>query len=735
MSADQDKIETSRRKGFEHSLQLLAGITSWQLWSSVLLIALLAVAIVLHASGLSLPVLGLLVLTCVMSGVTLRRQRRGLKLLREGLIEQTDSLIKQRVKADKFYEMATLDALTGLYNRRFGETRLQEEIAEAEKSGEPLVLLALDFDRFKEINDKHGHAAGDLALKEFSRRLQRAIRACDVPIRVGGDEFLVIFPECTLEKIPEIMSRMDSIAFTFAGHKIAVSFSQGAAQFQPNDTPETMIRRADERLYAQKAKRPGGGKRSSPSGESDAPRPQEEAQKPDSSAVRSIVANAGFRRSQRVAFEMPVEIYVCRENEEPTFEAAKTLSVNAHGALLALGTPVEIGQTARLANPRTQMEIECRVCRFAERHPSGMNEVAIAFATVAPTFWDVDSAPADWDPAWVPAPEREGAQVSFPTNAAPPVPLPGEGDSHVWLDTERVIDVSRPREWEPTWVPQPLLGRDAVGSLQNKEQEIIEEALHELHDPSENGRAKVKRERRSAHQWLISALVVSGALITLWVAMPRTSSDVAAIAGPKDDRGKGLPANEDARTTSQGPLESSASGMTSSNPHESTGFAAHACAPTEAAPTGSSTVMSRVMPRAAGFRMATKEDFDRVAVSRLWNESQEVSGEIAGDFTGSGESRAYLWVGNNKSWHVVIPAGAEMSCDLSFPAIAVAAPVSRESLKRIQWDGPAPTEPSGDGLLIVPSAQDRTSAVVLFLKGTEVVGSRPADYREIPLKK
>src|SRR6266704_1028397 len=300
MTADQPQSETPRRKEFQNSLQILTGVTSWQLVSSVLMMALLVGAIGLllfRTLNPSLPVLGLLVLACVVSGVTLRRQRRRLKLLREGLIEQMGSVIKQRAKAEEFYGMATQDALTGLYNRRFGEGRLQEEIARAEKSGEPLILIAADFDRFKQVNDQYGHAAGDLALKEFSRRLQRAVRACDVPIRVGGDEFLVIFPECQLEKIPEIMSRMTAITFSFEGKKIPVSFSYGAAQYQPNDTPESMLKRADKRLYAQKAKRKATeASPASASRDANAPKAPEEAAKLNPSPARSLVAQAGFRR-------------------------------------------------------------------------------------------------------------------------------------------------------------------------------------------------------------------------------------------------------------------------------------------------------------------------------------------------------------------------------------------------------------------------------------------------------
>jgi diguanylate cyclase (GGDEF)-like protein len=268
MSAKQNNPESPSRQEFTHSLQLLERITSWHEWSGSLMVALLVCAIVLltfpgiltdmgvgsETDGNG-PVRALLGLMCIASGIVLYQQRTRLNVFRKNLIEQMDAATKHRVKAEQFYGLSIIDPLTGLYNRRFGEARLQEEIAKADKSGEPLLLLAMDFDRFKQINDNYGHAAGDLALKEFSRRLQRAIRACDVPVRVGGDEFLTIFPECPPDQMQQILARMESIAFTLDGEKIPVSFSHGVAQYQVNDTTATMIRRADERLYAAKANR------------------------------------------------------------------------------------------------------------------------------------------------------------------------------------------------------------------------------------------------------------------------------------------------------------------------------------------------------------------------------------------------------------------------------------------------------------------------------------------------
>jgi diguanylate cyclase (GGDEF)-like protein len=259
--------ETTSRQDFQISLEVLDGITSRHAWSSAQLILLLPVMMALLSLPLLIPHLAvfknaaselvgaLLGLMWVVGAFMLSHQRRDLRLLRKGLIEQTDAATRNRVKGEQLYGLSILDPLTGLYNRRFGEDRLKEEIARALQSKDPLLVLALDFDRFKPINDQYGHAAGDLALKEFSRRLQRAIRACDVPIRVGGDEFLVIFPDCPREMVDVILSRMGTIVLRFEGHEIPVNFSHGLAQYEINDTPATMVHRADKRLYAAKAKR------------------------------------------------------------------------------------------------------------------------------------------------------------------------------------------------------------------------------------------------------------------------------------------------------------------------------------------------------------------------------------------------------------------------------------------------------------------------------------------------
>ncbi len=199
-------------------------------------------------------ILALLLVMLVIQLISVWEQRY-FRALRDHLIEQMATATQQRARANEFYGLSILDPLTGLYNRRFGERRLDEEIARSAATGDPLMLVALDVDRFKAINDRHGHAAGDTELKEFARRLRRAIRSSDVPIRVGGDEFLVILPECPTDQAQEVLSRLTACELKLADGAVHVSYSRGVARYQVGDTATAMVKRADERLYADKGQR------------------------------------------------------------------------------------------------------------------------------------------------------------------------------------------------------------------------------------------------------------------------------------------------------------------------------------------------------------------------------------------------------------------------------------------------------------------------------------------------
>jgi len=142
--------------------------------------------------------------------------------------------------------------------------------------------------------------------------------------------------------------------------------------------------------------------------------------------------------------------------------------------------------------------------------------------------------------------------------------------------------------------------------------------------------------------------------------------------------------------------------------------------------------IAQAIPSPAGFRLATAADFAPQAVSWLQSMDQNVSGQIDGDFAGSGKSRGYVLVRNQKSWRVVILADGQLRCDAQYQAVAFAGRVPRDVVRRITWAEAPSAEPDGDGLLVVRAADKPGSGVVLFLHGSDIVSGTPADYQQIP---
>ncbi len=149
-------------------------------------------------------------------------------------------------------ELAMIDALTGLYNRRFAEQRLVAEVARSSRKGHPLTVVLLDLDEFKHINDTYGHPAGDLVLQEFAAALHRAVRGGDLAVRMGGDEFLLILPECNHEQLQLVLSRLGPLELAWEGRKFPIKYSAGWKEYETGDQPETMLAAADQALYANK---------------------------------------------------------------------------------------------------------------------------------------------------------------------------------------------------------------------------------------------------------------------------------------------------------------------------------------------------------------------------------------------------------------------------------------------------------------------------------------------------
>ena len=179
-------------------------------------------------------------------------QRNLISKLRNELTGQMNSLAKVESLASEVYKLAALDQLTGLYNRRSGEQRLAQEISRAQRHGRPLTILLMDIDGLKLMNDTHGHAAGDTALKGFADRLQRAIRGSDLAIRLGGDEFMALLPECRADEVRHVLARIEGFEFDCNDQKIRLHFSRGWTDYRTGESSQELLLRADKELYADK---------------------------------------------------------------------------------------------------------------------------------------------------------------------------------------------------------------------------------------------------------------------------------------------------------------------------------------------------------------------------------------------------------------------------------------------------------------------------------------------------
>lgn len=178
-----------------------------------------------------------------------------LKVRLERVLTRHKLIDQLRERESYLSEMALKDSLTGLYNRHGLSAYLKKRLRSCQKQAIPAVLLALDLDHFKQLNDSMGHPVGDRLLKQLGDTLNQLIRSDDIAGRTGGDEFILFLHHCDDSAIDHIAARIkEGIHHEFPGVGCSIGFSH----LQPDDSLESLMVRADKALYRAKHNNKGG---------------------------------------------------------------------------------------------------------------------------------------------------------------------------------------------------------------------------------------------------------------------------------------------------------------------------------------------------------------------------------------------------------------------------------------------------------------------------------------------
>jgi diguanylate cyclase (GGDEF)-like protein len=176
------------------------------------------------------------------------------------ITEQQKAEEALRESQQKYQELSTIDDLTQLYNSRHFYTQMEREIERSNRYGQPLTLLMLDLDKFKNYNDTYGHIEGNQVLSRLGRVIKRCLRDTDSAYRYGGEEFMIMLPMTTCEEgmvtAQRIQTELRKEAFSpVLGQDIYMTVSIGVAQFKPKEEMKAFVHRVDQLMY--QAKRNG----------------------------------------------------------------------------------------------------------------------------------------------------------------------------------------------------------------------------------------------------------------------------------------------------------------------------------------------------------------------------------------------------------------------------------------------------------------------------------------------
>ncbi len=166
------------------------------------------------------------------------------------------SLVNLRLRESLRHE-AIRDALTGLFNRRYMEESLRQEIRRAKRNGGYVGLIMLDVDHFKHFNDTHGHDTGDVVLQSLAKLIQEHIRGGDIACRYGGEEFLLILPETSLttsvQRAQELLEEVRKLRIVYQGRYFSITISLGVSAFPEHGAEiQELVNSADMAMYQAK---------------------------------------------------------------------------------------------------------------------------------------------------------------------------------------------------------------------------------------------------------------------------------------------------------------------------------------------------------------------------------------------------------------------------------------------------------------------------------------------------
>jgi diguanylate cyclase (GGDEF)-like protein len=172
-----------------------------------------------------------------------------------GVTSRFDSLLRQ---SEHLHELSVTDGLTRIYNHRFFQERLRDEFRRAQRYDDPLSLIILDVDHFKDVNDRFGHAVGDQVLSDVATAIKSAVRDTDLLARYGGEEFAVLLPRTHLSGALTVAERMTRALVEMSsgpGGAVKITASIGVSGFPGRSvlTSEQLVRTADEALYRAKS--------------------------------------------------------------------------------------------------------------------------------------------------------------------------------------------------------------------------------------------------------------------------------------------------------------------------------------------------------------------------------------------------------------------------------------------------------------------------------------------------